>query len=400
MRRSFVSSILIITFLSGVTIFAQKKAKKAPKALQWKVQQLHKDNNEGIAVGDIDGDGKLDISSGEYWYQNPDFKKRKVRTILPFGKDYMQNNSEHLYDIDGDGDLDIVAGAFTLPIVNWFENPGKDYDSVDSWQIHELIDTGTKNNEATFLEDIDGDGTPEWLENQWKPTNPMEAYRFAKDESGKPILTAHRIGEINGHGQGLGDINGDGLKDIVFMQGWFEQPKDGAFSGPWKHHTDFVLPHASCPILVLDVDSDGDNDLIWGDGHNYGLYWQEQLAPGADGTTTWKQHLIDKKFSQVHALAWDDIDNDGAPELITGKRYYAHSGNDKGAQDPNTVHYYDLDKENLTWTKKAIASGEAGQGPGIGLQIRIADLDDNGWKDVIVPGKSGTHILWNYGWNE
>ena len=125
MKRLF-STTLLLGLLSGLTIVAQQKKKEGPpKSLKWRIQQLHKDNNEGIAVGDIDGDGKLDVTAGEFWYQNPDFKKRRVRTILPFGKDYMQNNSEHLYDVDGDGDLDIVAGAFTLPIVNWFENPAK-----------------------------------------------------------------------------------------------------------------------------------------------------------------------------------------------------------------------------------------------------------------------------------
>ena len=62
------------------------------------------------------------------------------------------------------------------------------------------------------------------------------------------------------------------------------------------------------------------------------------------------------------------------------------------------MHYYDLDPEKKTWTKNEIASGETGKGPGTGLQIRVADLDGNGWKDVIVPGKSGTHILWNDGY--
>jgi len=105
--------IFALVFPCSLLIFAQPGEKTAGVQLQWRVQQLHKDNNEGIAVGDIDGDGQLDITSGEYWYQNPDFKPRKVRTILPFGKDYIQNNSEHLYDVDGDGDLDIVSGLYS-----------------------------------------------------------------------------------------------------------------------------------------------------------------------------------------------------------------------------------------------------------------------------------------------
>ncbi len=38
-----------------------------------------------------------------------------------------------------------------------------------------------------------------------------------------------------------------------------------------------------------------------------------------------------------------------------------------------------------------------GKGSGIGLQIRVHDLDGNGWKDIIGPGKSGNHIIWNDG---
>jgi hypothetical protein len=107
--------------------------------------------------------------------------------------------------------------------------------------------------------------------------------------------------------------------------------------------------------------------------------------------------MIDKKFSQGHALAWDDVDNDGQPELITGKRYYGHSGRDAGAQDDITVQFYDWNPTTMTWTKRLISTATAGEGPGIGLQIRVADLDNNGWKDLILPGKSGTHIIWNDG---
>ena len=44
-----------------------------------------------------------------------------------------------------------------------------------------------------------------------------------------------------------------------------------------------------------------------------------------------------------------------------------------------------------------IAKDKPGKGPGIGLQIRVIDMDGNGWKDVVVPGKSGTYIIWNLG---
>ncbi|GEM_PF-3496752 len=73
------------------------------------------------------------------------------------------------------------------------------------------------------------------------------------------------------------------------------------------------------------------------------------------------------------------------------------AGKDAGAHDDITVQFYDWRPESQTWTKHLISTAPAGEGPGIGLQIRIHDLDGNGWKDIIVPGKSGTHIIWNDG---
>jgi len=384
-------SILIALACSGTPILAQDLDPK------YQVKLLTIDANEGIAAGDVDGDGKPDLVAGRNWYRGGDWAPRPLRSIADWNG-YVESNGDYLLDVNGDGRLDVIAGSFTPTEIHWYENPGAGNYDIAAWSVHRLVDTGTAHNEATFLHDIDDDGTPEFIENSWNAKNPTQIFKFVKDPDGKVNVERHVVSESgNGHGMGFGDLNGDGKQDIVFQAGWYQQPAEGAFSGPWKYHHDFDLPHASCPILIVDLNDDGRNDLVWADGHSYGLYWHEQLAPQADGTTTWRQHMIDKKFSQGHALAWDDVDNDGQPELITGKRYYAHSGRDAGAQDEITVQFYDWNPTNQTWTKRLISTATAGEGPGIGLQIRVADLDNNGWKDLILPGKSGTHIIWNDG---
>jgi hypothetical protein len=374
------------------------KPKPAP-GLKFRVQQLHVDNNEGCAVADYNKDGKLDVSAGEFWYAGPEFKEKKpVRKLRAFGKDYLTNNAEHAWDVNGDGWMDIISGSFMEGEVSWYENPkAEGLAKGEPWKQHVLVDTKLGQNEWTAFRDMDGDKVPEFVVNSWGDNQPMMCWKLAKDDAGNHVLKPWVIHEggtqTNGHGIGFGDINGDGAEDIIFKNGWYERPKDGASSKPWTLHNDFVFYHASCPMLVQDLNGDGRNDIIWGNGHNYGLWWEERRDDNKDGSTNWRTHLIDDKFSQPHALAWEDLDNDGQPELITGRRVRAHSGNDPGDNEPGVIHYFKWNKDTQKFAKFNVAV----DGPGIGLQINVADLDGNGWKDVICAGKSGTHILWNEG---
>ena len=82
-------------------------------------------------------------------------------------------------------------------------------------------------------------------------------------------------------------------------------------------HADWEL-HASVPMIVVDLDHDGDGDLIHGKGHDYGLLWWENKGADSEGKLQWDEHMIDESYSQPHTLAWADVTGDGQPELITG----------------------------------------------------------------------------------
>jgi hypothetical protein len=147
---------------------------------------------------------------------------------------------------------------------------------------------------------------------------------------------------------------------------------------------------------VKDLNGDGRLDIVFGKAHDYGLFWWEQLPPRADGTTAWKEHLIDNSWSQAHAIALVDLDGDGVEELIAGKCTWAHNGADPGAADPPVLYYYKWDRATAIFTRHTIAG--PGENIGLGRQFSVADLDGDGRPDLTAPTKMGLWMLLNKGY--
>lgn len=361
---------------------------------KWRVEMLALDANEGCAIGDINGDGQPDVIAGRNWYAAPDFKPRSLRTIEDWNG-YVESNGDFLMDLNGDGKLDVVAGSFLPTQVYWFENPGSEGLRLgQTWKKHLLADTGASQNEAQLMADIDGDGLREWIVNSWNNKNPTVIWRFTKREPTKENPAIYQLEksivgkEGNQHGLGVGDINNDGRVDVLIGSGWYEQPTSNAWSQSWKYHPDWNI-QGSIPMIVRDVDGDGLNDLLVGKGHDFGLYWWKRKPSSGEDKLQFEEVLIDKSFSQPHALALADLDGDGRDELITGKRYFAHNGKDPGGMDMPEIHSY-------KWTGKEFLRSVIERGHvGVGLQIATGDLNQDKRTDIAVAGKSGTYVLLN-----
>jgi len=84
---------------------------------------------------------------------------------------------------------------------------------------------------------------------------------------------------------------------------------------------------------VYDVKQDGGNDLMYGAGHHYGVFWLENRAGAC------QDHLIDNSWSQGHALTLADMDKDGRLDIVIGKRDLAHDI-DPGAYEPLGTYWY------------------------------------------------------------
>ena len=182
--------------------------------------------------------------------------------------------------------------------------------------------TPVTNNESPSYLDVDGDGKRELLLGY----DPGRFVGYAKPVgdwttcgSSSPVSTSNAPGTDKfSHGIGVGDVNGDGRNDVLVTDGWWEAPAD-------KGRSRLEVPPGQvrrglCShMYVYDFDGDGDNDV---------LCVQRPPAPASGGTskrpTAGRRTTISDSFSQTHSLCLADINGDGLPDFVTGKRWWAH----------------------------------------------------------------------------
>ena len=383
--------------------------------VRWKKHDVNaKSRFEGAGVLDADNDGKLDIVSGDTWYNAPDWKPYPVRKVAKVGS-YFNCFSTMPMDVNGDGNMDYISVSYFGNNVGWVENPGK---KGAEWAYHEIDKPGSS--EAAVLVDLDRDGRPDILPNS---TNVVVWYSLTA-KTPEPSFQKHDFGTAAaGHGVGSGDLNGDGRVDLLTPKGWFEGPADPkapewawhpykCFDEKEKRAKDLNLGGAGIQILPKDVDGDGLIDLVYGMGHAYGLYWARQ-SKEADGTAIWTKMPIDEKVASVHTLLWADLDGDGrADELVTGKRVYAHEI-EPGDIEGSLVASYTFDRASKRWDRHVIFEGEPARNApkeglkrdaqvdfppgtaGTGLEMTAIDIDRDGDIDLVCPGKSGLYLFEN-----
>ena len=387
---------------SGAGIVPAYGASPYPKLpLTFFAHRLGTDHCEGVSVMDFNGDGRLDIISGAYWYENPGpaggpWVRRQFR-LVPTLDERVTDCGEFLLDVNKNGRLDLVTSGWQRDGMYWYENPGR---LGPLWKCHKIchsVDT-----EGMAIGDLMGNGRNEdvvachydssgllWINFSGKqPVVHQLGARIPRPTPKTPPkhpVWPPDFGQGDGHGVGIGDLDGDGKSDILTRHGWFKNVN--AAQNQWEWRPEWELKEeAGFPMIAYDVNADGVMDFIYGNGHDYGLYWMEQLGHG-----NWRQHLIDDSVSQVHAIAMADLDGDGQPELIAGKRYRADPN--PGQYDPLALHYYKIDRRTQRFTRFPISyNGTAGAG----TTIIPIDLDGDGDLDIIVAGRTGVHWLESY----
>lgn len=249
--------------------------------ISWKKTIVDKNfRSEGAAVADVNQDGKPDIIVGDFWYEAPSWKQHVLRVdrkpYNPTG--YSDAFAVFSDDLNKDGFPDTIVVGFPGKPCYWYENPGK---SGGKWKEHMIQDNAC--NETPVYVDLLGTGRRGLILGHkgemcfFSPgkesTQPWE--KLSVSGPGKNLPGTHHFA----HGNGAGDINGDGKLDVIVAGGWWEQPSSNPTAGPWKFHP-VSLPNCA-DIYGFDVDADGKNDIVCSSAHNTGFWWFQQ-KPGKD----------------------------------------------------------------------------------------------------------------------
>ena len=304
------------------------------------------DEDNGVRLADVDGDGLIDLVRGygseQAVHLNTGTGWTPSGWSLPAGAAFLtdggEDNAMRLADVNGDGLADLVQSYDTDPARHrvWL-NTGSGW-SLSTWTVPTeagfVKDDGQSN--GVQLADVNGDGLDDLLQSYGN--SPGQHRVWLNNNAGWAAATAvvplgteftEGFDDRIDNGVRLADVNGDGRVDFIQADGgvsgqqrvwlnnglaWdnptYNVPPEAAFTEPSNGHADNG-------VRLADVDGDGLIDLIQSDGgdaaqHQVWLNSGEapdllvEVGNGIGGNTS---------VTYQPSTAFDNTGGDGHPDL-------------------------------------------------------------------------------------
>jgi predicted nucleotidyltransferase len=347
---------------------------------------VRSDITSALALGDIDGDGDLDMVVGNFGEQNRLYLNNGSGTFidataarLPVDRDLTQSLA--LGDVDGDGDLDMVVGNLRQQNALYLNNGSGTFTDATTARIP--IDND--DTYAVALGDVDGDGDLDMVVGN-TGYNGQQNRLYLNNGSGTftdATTASMPVARDSTYAVALGDIDGDGDLDLVVGNAGQNRLYLNNGSGSFTNATAARMPVDSDTTLAValgDIDGDGDLDLVVGNGGFYGQQNRLYLNNGSGTFSDATAIRMPVDGDDTRAVALGDVDGDGDLDIafgnvgISGQQNRLYLNNGRGTFSDATPARMPVDSDQT-------------------YAVALGDVDGDGDLDLVVGNSSMSYLF-------
>jgi subtilase family serine protease len=296
----------------------------------------------GLAVADVDGDGKLDLvvsdssNSRVLVYRNISTVGTLTTNSFAAPVAFSVGNSPvavRVRDLDGDGRPDIVcvnSGDNTLSILRNIGTAGS--LTTNSFAPQVVLATGPEPHDLVIV-DLDGDGKPDLAQVNYTPS----FFSVFRNTSVPGVINTNSFAArvdfaTSGEGDSIivGDVDGDGKPDVIVglasgsaISVYRNLARPGSLdTNSFAAEVDFPAPGWVRGVALGDLNGDGKPDIsLIGEEGNFMSVYQNVSTPGSFTNMSLASRVDYGAGWDPHGVMIGDLDGDGRPDIIFGNQY-------------------------------------------------------------------------------